>query len=70
MSDAKLLDGIGEYQYGFQDPETFVYKSEKGLSREVVQRISEIKGEPQWMLDFRFESVGPLLEAPDARIGS
>ena len=36
MSDAKLLEGIGEYQFGFSDPETSVFKSSKGLNREVV----------------------------------
>lgn len=64
MSDAKLLEGIGEYQYGFQDPETFVYKSEKGLSRDVVKRISEMKGEPQWMLEFRLKALEHFLQRP------
>jgi hypothetical protein len=36
--DADLLEGIGEYQYGFKDPETYVFKSRKGLDREVVER--------------------------------
>lgn len=64
MSEAKLLEGIGDYQYGFQDPETYVYKSEKGLSREVVQRISQMKGEPEWMLDFRLKALEHYLQRP------
>ncbi len=64
MSDAKLLEGIGEYQYGFQDPETFVYKSEKGLSQEIVQRISEMKGEPEWMLAFRLKALEHFQQRP------
>ena len=70
MSDAKLLEGIGEYQYGFQDPETFVYKSGKGLNREIVQQISEMKGEPEWMLEFRLKALDHFLQAPDANLGS
>jgi Fe-S cluster assembly protein SufB len=57
MSDAKILEGIGEYKYGFRDPDTFVFKTQKGLNREVVEQISAMKGEPQWMLDFRLKAL-------------
>jgi Fe-S cluster assembly protein SufB len=55
--DTKVLEGIGEYKYGFRDPETYVFKSRKGLDREVVEQISDMKGEPQWMLDFRLKAL-------------
>lgn len=50
------LDLSGEYKYGFSDPERPVYKSEKGLSREVVMQISEMKNEPDWMRDIRLKA--------------
>ena len=54
MSDEKLLEDIGQYKYGFSDPtDNYAFKAEKGLSREVVEQISRMKDEPQWMLDFR-----------------
>lgn len=56
-SDAQMLEGIGEYKFGFNDPETFVFKSERGLNREIVEKISFMKGEPQWMLDFRLKAL-------------
>ncbi len=56
-SDAKVLEGIGDYKYGFSDPETYVFKSRKGLDREVVEQISHMKGEPQWMLEFRLKAL-------------
>ena len=56
MSDAKLLEGLGEYQYDFKDPESFVFKTRRGLDREVVEQISALKEEPQWMLDFRLKA--------------
>jgi len=56
-SDAQMLEGIGEYKYGFNDPETFVFKSERGLNREIVEKISSMKGEPKWMLDFRLKAL-------------
>jgi Fe-S cluster assembly protein SufB len=48
---------IEEYRHGFHDSEDkYVFKSEKGLTREIVERISQMKGEPKWMLDFRLKS--------------
>jgi len=56
VSDTQILEGIGEYQYGFNDPETYVFKSKKGLDRGVVEQISAMKGEPEWMLEFRIKA--------------
>ncbi len=64
MSDEKLLEGIGEYQYGFQDPETYVFKSRKGLDEEIVRQISSMKGEPEWMLEFRLKALDHFLKRP------
>lgn len=64
MSDAKLLDGLGEYQFGFSDPETYVFKSERGLSREIVEQISAKKGEPEWMLQFRLRALEHYIHRP------
>ncbi|MCZ2127364.1 MAG: Fe-S cluster assembly protein SufB [Anaerolineales bacterium] len=65
MSDEKLLEGIGEYKYGFHEPDDkYVFKSQKGLSREVVEQISSMKGEPQWMLEFRLKALDHFLSRP------
>jgi Fe-S cluster assembly protein SufB len=56
-SDAQALDGIGEYKYGFRDPDTYVFKSRKGLDRDIVEQISRMKGEPDWMLQFRLKGL-------------
>ncbi len=64
MSDAKLLEGIGEYQFGFRDLEAPVFKSQKGINREVVEQISAMKGEPQWMLDFRLKALDHFMKRP------
>ncbi|MEX2425516.1 MAG: Fe-S cluster assembly protein SufB [Thermomicrobiaceae bacterium] len=48
---------LGDYQYGFSDPEDYHFKSRKGLDKEIVQEISEMKGEPEWMRDFRLKSL-------------
>ena len=65
MSDEKLLEGIGQYKYGFSDPtDSYTFKAEKGLSREVVEQISAMKGEPQWMLDFRLKAYEHFVKRP------
>jgi Fe-S cluster assembly protein SufB len=63
-SDATVLEGIGEYKYGFRDPETYVFKSQKGLNRKVVEQISYMKGEPAWMLEFRLKALEHFLKRP------
>lgn len=63
-SDAAMLEGIGEYKYGFRDPDTYVFKSKKGLDREIVEQISHMKGEPQWMLDFRLKAFEHYRQRP------
>ncbi|NLG73711.1 MAG: Fe-S cluster assembly protein SufB [Chloroflexi bacterium] len=64
MGDAQILEGIGEYRYGFRDPSTFVFKTPKGLSREVVEMISAKKGEPKWMLEFRLRAYEHFIQRP------
>jgi len=44
-------------RFGFHDAEDYLYKAPKGLSREIVEKISELKSEPQWMRDFRLKSL-------------
>ncbi len=48
---------LGEInKYDFVTPSTPVFKAQKGINREIVAQISEMKNEPSWMLDFRLEA--------------
>lgn len=70
-SDAALLQEIGqEYKYGFSDKEDYVYKSSKGLSRDIVEEISRRKNEPQWMLDLRLQALEIFNSKPMPEWGS
>lgn len=62
--ETDLLKDIGEYQFGFSDPESFVFKSRKGLDEDVVREISAIKGEPEWMLEFRLKALKHFQSRP------
>ncbi len=61
---AKELPELSEYQYGFRDKDVSVYRSKRGLSREVVEEISRIKGEPDWMREFRLKALEQFLKMP------
>jgi len=56
-TDAQILEGVGDYKWGFRDPDNLVFKARKGLDREVVEQISFMKGEPEWMLEFRLKAL-------------
>jgi len=68
-TDATILEGIGDYKYGFQDPESYVFKSQKGLNKAVVEQISAMKGEPQWMLEFRLKALEHYQKRPMPKWG-
>ncbi len=55
---------LEQYGPGFSMPENYAFKSKKGLSREVVEQISEMKGEPAWMRQFRLKSLDHFLKRP------
>ncbi len=44
-------------KYGFRNEEDYTFKSEKGLSENVVRTISRMKGEPEWMLKRRLKAL-------------
>ena len=48
-------------KYGFHDNSIPVLMTNPGLSESVVRKISEIKGEPEWLLDFRLKALKVFL---------
>src|SRR6476661_389290 len=56
--------GLDNYKYGFHVPENYVFKAKRGLTRDVVAEISEMKGEPQWMRDFRLRALEMFFRKP------
>ena len=53
-----------EYQFGFHDRDESVFRAQKGLTREIVETISEMKGEPEWMRDYRLRALEIFLQKP------
>ena len=51
-----------DYKYGFSMPEHYSYKADFGLNEKVVLNISKMKGEPEWMKDFRLKGYELFLK--------
>ncbi|MDP2632118.1 MAG: Fe-S cluster assembly protein SufB [Candidatus Curtissbacteria bacterium] len=55
-----MANGIvipNDYKYGFSKPENYVFKAKKGLSKDLVEQISEMKNEPEWMREQRLRAL-------------
>ena len=48
---------LGKYALGWADTEDYVFKPKKGLNEEIIREMSAMKGEPDWMLDFRLKAL-------------
>lgn len=57
MSKADPKQFGSAYQYGFHDTVKPVFELPRGLSKQVVQEISNMKGEPAWMLQSRLRAL-------------
>jgi|SRR5690625_704 len=61
---AKNVPTSGEYKYGFHDKDVSVFRTEKGLTRKVVEEISNMKEEPEWMLEYRLKALEHFYKRP------
>ena len=63
----KDLTSLGEdyaTKYGFADPVNYFHKGARGINHEVVEMISRMKKEPDWMRKFRHEALDIFLGKP------
>ena len=52
-------------KYDFKDStEMYVHLSKKGLTKDTVREISQMKEEPEWMLDFRLRAYDVFMKKP------
>jgi Fe-S cluster assembly protein SufB len=61
---------LDKYKWGFHDPEKYIYKSRKGLDREIVEMISSMKSEPEWMRAYRLHSLEHFQQRPMPKWGA
>ncbi|AAO44434.1 Fe-S cluster assembly protein SufB [Tropheryma whipplei] len=58
------LDSLGKYEYGWHDSDRAGSDARRGLSRDVVEEISETKGEPDWMRSMRLRALEIFYRKP------
>jgi len=51
-------------KYGFRQEERYIYKAPPGLNERIVREISDMKGEPEWMLKRRLKALEIFLKRP------
>jgi Fe-S cluster assembly protein SufB len=56
-------------KYDFRTESTAVFKARKGIDAEIVRQISDMKKEPEWMRDFRLQSLEIFNSKPMPRWG-
>ena len=61
---------LDTYKWGFRDPEKFVFKARKGLDRDIVEEISHMKNEPDWMRAIRLHSYEHFQSRPTPKWGA
>jgi Fe-S cluster assembly protein SufB len=63
MAKNSYLD-LDYAKYDFKDTQKPIFKSEKGLTRETVEQISDMKKEPEWMKKFRLRAYEHFVKRP------
>jgi Fe-S cluster assembly protein SufB len=73
VAEKRDLAGINsdyKEKFGFHDSESgYAYKAPKGLSKEIVESISDYKNEPQWMREFRLKALEHFYSRPTPKWG-
>ncbi|WP_062348558.1 Fe-S cluster assembly protein SufB [Herbidospora yilanensis] len=57
VTDRPELEGLGNYKFGWSDPDAAGAVARRGLNEDVVRNISALKNEPEWMLDLRLKGL-------------
>ena len=63
---APAITPLDYTRYDFKNPETYRVRIPKGLSVEVVEKISDLKKEPEWMREYRLRAYKHFVDRPNA----
>ncbi|HEV8354628.1 MAG TPA: Fe-S cluster assembly protein SufB [bacterium] len=55
---------LEKYKWGFREPENYVFKARRGLDVRVVEEISAMKDEPDWMRALRLHAYEHYTQRP------
>ncbi len=69
MAPTEIDLDLSRYKLGWSDAEDYVFKPRKGIDEAMVREISGMKGEPDWMTEFRLKSYQRFDKRPMPRWG-
>ncbi|MDY7100258.1 MAG: Fe-S cluster assembly protein SufB [Actinomycetota bacterium] len=69
MATTDIGVDLSRYKLGWADEESYVFKPKRGLNEDIVREMTWMKGEPQWMRDFRLRSLRHFDRRPLPRWG-
>ena len=74
MSDVLLdrpeLESLGQYEFGWHDADQAGETAKRGLSEDVVNEISSLKEEPEWMRERRLKALKMFDKKPMPSFGA
>lgn len=57
MKEKTYVEDVDRNMYDFRNDEKDAYRIKNGLTEDIVEKISEEKHDPEWMHDFRLNSL-------------
>ena len=57
MKEKTYVEDVDRNMYDFRNEEKDAYRIRSGLTEDIVEKISEEKHDPEWMHDFRLNSL-------------
>ena len=57
MKEKTTVSDIDRNIYDIKDDEKDAYRIEEGLTKEIVEKLSKEKNDPDWMREFRLKSL-------------
>ncbi len=57
MAKKNQIQEIDQNIYNFKNEDNYEFKMKKGLNKEIVEEISRMKNEPDWMLEIRLKAL-------------
>ena len=64
MTNTEFDLDLSKYKLGWSDEEDYVFKPRRGLNEELVKEMSWMKGEQDWVRDFRLKSFKHFQKRP------
>ncbi|MBQ4485655.1 MAG: Fe-S cluster assembly protein SufB, partial [Oscillospiraceae bacterium] len=64
MREKTQVEDIDRSIYDVKNADEDAYRIEEGLTAEIVEKLSEEKGDPQWMREFRLKSLEQYNKIP------